>query len=388
MALKFIQSCSKLLEITRISGVSLTNHYSGKVQIKLFPRKPTTKEDIHNFQENKATVVETLENLLNIRKFTAVDLITQQRKLYQVTAHILTRNHKILQTHGIKNATIIKHPDILAAQPPALLQENLNLIKDLPFELDDVVYLAALDHFQLRHLLMKQNFLPKVDVLIRKLEATIDEIMVAFVKRPFLCKMSLAKTEENINLLKANQVSNADIIKDWWVLQYSPKLISERMSIAKKNNLDPIKTWMVRCTPDILERYIQRRSDNKLVLGDNTQVEYLSNQLQCTSEEAKALTLKLPALESKSMKKMKEIIDFLYAEGFKPYHIRRVPKILLHSVQTTKKRIRELERQGVKMDSLYMLTKSQRQYMQYYQALVKSNANKVKKVQDSNVVLK
>lgn len=33
-------------------------------------------------------------------------------------------------------------------------------------------------------------------------QATIDEIMVAFVKRPFLCKMSLAKTEENINLLK------------------------------------------------------------------------------------------------------------------------------------------------------------------------------------------
>lgn len=65
MALKFIQSCSKLLEITRISGVSLTNHYSGKVQIKLFPRKPTTKEDIHNFQENKAAVVETLENLLS-----------------------------------------------------------------------------------------------------------------------------------------------------------------------------------------------------------------------------------------------------------------------------------------------------------------------------------
>lgn len=125
---------------------------------------------------------------------------------------------------------------------------------------------------------------------------------------------------------------------------------------------------------------MKRRSENKQILGDNTLAEYISLRLDCTVDQAKALMVKLPALKNKSMKKLQDIIDFLYSEGFKPYHICRVPKILLHSVETTRKRIRELEKQGMKMDSLHMLTKSQKQYMQYYEALVKGNKNKMKSI--------
>lgn len=78
---------------------------------------------------------------------------------------------------------------------------------------------------------------------------------------------------------------------------------------------------------------------------------------------------------------MKEIIDFLYNDGYTPIHIVRNPKILLHSVETTRKRLKELEEQGVKVESLHILTKSQKQYMNYYDSLVKSSKNKM---QDKN----
>lgn len=94
-------------------------------------------------------------------------------------------------------------------------------------------------------------------------------------------------------------------------------------------------------------------------------------------EEAKMLMYKHPALQNKSMKKMKEILDFLFAQGFKPLQICRVPKILLHSVETTKQRLKELEPYGKHLDSLYMLTKSRKQYMQHFEALVKTS-NKAK----------
>lgn len=70
------------------------------------------------------------------------------------------------------------------------------------------------------------------------------------------------------------------------------------------------------------------------------------------------------------------MIDFLYNQGFSPIHIIKVPKILLHSVETTRKRLLELEALGFKVDSLSVLTKSQKQYMMYYENLVKCNKSK------------
>lgn len=73
------------------------------------------------------------------------------------------------------------------------------------------------------------------------------------------------------------------------------------------------------------------------------------------------------------MKKMKEIIDFLFAQGFQPPQICRVPKIFLHSVETMKKRLKELEPYGRHLDSLYMLTKSKKQYTQFLETLEKGS---------------
>lgn len=74
------------------------------------------------------------------------------------------------------------------------------------------------------------------------------------------------------------------------------------------------------------------------------------------------------------MKKMNEILDFLFAQGFKPSQICRVPKILLHSVETTKQRLKELKPYGKYLDSLYLLTKSKKQYMQCFEALIKASS--------------
>lgn len=95
-------------------------------------------------------------------------------------------------------------------------------------------------------------------------------------------------------------------------------------------------------------------------------------------EQAKNLIAKHPALKNKSLTKMQEIIDFLLIKGFKPIHIYRVPKILLHSVKTTQARLKELENQNVQLDSLYLLTKSQKQFKQYCEILVKCNKKKSK----------
>lgn len=74
---------------------------------------------------------------------------------------------------------------------------------------------------------------------------------------------------------------------------------------------------------------------------------------------------------------MSGMIDFLLLYGFKPIQICRSPKIMLHSVETIRKRLRELETSNIQLDSLHILTKSQRQYMSFIDSM-KANKGKMK----------
>lgn len=75
---------------------------------------------------------------------------------------------------------------------------------------------------------------------------------------------------------------------------------------------------------------------------------------------------------------MNEIIDYLYSLHIKPIHICITPKILLYSVETMKKRVEELQEQGVYIDNLRLLTKSQKQYQVYYNKLITVNKKKLR----------
>lgn len=115
-------------------------------------------------------------------------------------------------------------------------------------------------------------------------------------------------------------------------------------------------------------------------MGNNSLTEYLSQKLKCSIEEANYIITKLPALKAKSVKKIDEIITYLYEFQFKPIQICVSPKILLHSVDTVKKRVQELQKEGVHIDNLNILIKTQKKYAVYYNKLVSTNKKKLKNV--------
>lgn len=115
-------------------------------------------------------------------------------------------------------------------------------------------------------------------------------------------------------------------------------------------------------------------------MGNNSLAEYLSQRLECPIEQANYIITRLPALKGKSMKKIDETIDYLYSLGMKPIQICITPKVFLHSVETTKKRVQELQEQGVYIDNLRLLTKSQKQYQVYYNKLVSANKKKLRSI--------
>lgn len=103
--------------------------------------------------------------------------------------------------------------------------------------------------------------------------------------------------------------------------------------------------------------------ENRKILGSNSTVEeYLSKRLECSLDSAKYLTEKYPAIMKMSILKMKEILDYLYEQGYTPVHVCRVPRILVHSQETTKARIQSFKELGYLPPSLAMFCKSKRDF--------------------------
>jgi len=109
----------------------------------------------------------------------------------------------------------------------------------------------------------------------------------------------------------------------------------------------------------------------KQLLGENSVVEYLCQQLQCDIETVEYLSSKYPSLLRVHVSKLKEIFDFVYGEGFTPQQVCQVPRILLHSLETTQSRLTELRNLGYNPQSLMVLCKSKRQYTQFLEHVIR-----------------
>lgn len=366
----------KILRDNLLSFMHVKSQYGTVVSVVY--KQKSNERFTNDFKCGKRHAVNKLEELLGIRRYTALDLVLKNKKLCEVNGMTMKANYDICQKLKVSNEMCIKFPEILVQDN---LEERFEMLKKLPHDIHVTAPLVTIKMKDLERMTSmeerRRNLNLRIVTINRILGTDTAQVYEAFVSKVFLICIDLMRLEENAKILTANGVTCEEILHDLWVLKYNPKTIQQRINIVKENNIEKIKTWMIRSKREIFENYVKRRSENKLILGNYTLAEYLSERLDCSVDEAKGLMVKMPALMNKSMKKMDEIIDFLYSQGFRPYHICRVPKILLHSVQTTSKRIRELEKQGMTMDSLHMLTKSQKQYMQFYEALVKSNQQKL-----------
>lgn len=80
-------------------------------------------------------------------------------------------------------------------------------------------------------------------------------------------------------------------------------------------------------------------------------------------------------------KQIKEVLDYLLNEAkFTRYEIAQVPRILCHSLKTTKERIEELASLGCRPSSLVILCRSRREYEKFLQQWRSTNAGTPAKV--------
>lgn len=361
---------------TRPSSYSfLIGHFTN---LRYFSKTCTAiSEQSSKLKTDRINIQKRLVEILHIKPIKALEIFTSCKKYSEISSLVISNNYKLCVLNKLSKDLVLKYPYILIENE---LSKKIKILKTLEIKLTDSLPMVKLPLQRLNWLASKDDATnTRIYDIGRIFNISLNETCEILATKPFLFAVNLQHLESLLKLLMENGFPKEDIVKDMWVFKYSDSFIRTRLQCIKEHKVEPIKTWMLRCPEETLYKRIKRESDNRDILGENSVAEYLSERLKCSENVAKNVIRKQPALQTKSLLKMNEMIDCLYKHGFTASQICRFPKVLLHSTKTANNRIKELNAIGTKPDSLYILTKSQKQYMQYIETLTKAKV-KVKTV--------
>ncbi|KAL3282919.1 hypothetical protein HHI36_006077 [Cryptolaemus montrouzieri] len=363
--MKVFKNCCRFFIAVQYRQLYCTPHLTTVIKVK----EQEETDSAITPKNGKRNIIRNVQSLLDISYIKALNIVNENTKLVERNTQFLTENYAILKENGIDNRIIMKYPMLLGVP---FLDEAVRDLKTLPYPLSDTIVLSGLVKPKLDKLInsyKKQD--DKIELLSKSLQIPPDEVCETLYNRDFLISRNSEALGELLKLITDVGIPMEELRKDLWVLKYSAEKVRLRLNLIKDLNIDLPKPWMIRSPISVIENYARRRTDNREILGNDSLVEYLSKKLECTEAQAKYLIDRIPALTTKKLRTLSDIINFLYSKGFEPYHIIRVPKILVHSVETIKSRLEQLEKAGVRVESLYIFIKTQKQFIHYFETLVK-----------------
>ncbi|CAH1133984.1 unnamed protein product [Ceutorhynchus assimilis] len=297
--------CEILLNILRpkLGNVAYKNFYF--FSTKVLPEKPKTPD---------TTAREALQKILKINAFEALKLLSAHRKLSILHSDLLKNNYKICKQNRLSKKSIRNYPCVLSERN---LDSKIDKLKLLPLNLNVSLPLVQLPQKTLSLVKMNINdFMNKLKSFSTTFELPLDKTCEIFSKRLFLISKSSKEIKDILNLYYEHGFTKEDILKDLWILKYSNDFIINRLKFIQNQEKCVMKTWMLRCPEDTLIKHIRRQSENRVILGENSLVQYLSKKLHCGEANAKSLIRKHPQLQHKSLSKMNLMIDLLCKQGF------------------------------------------------------------------------
>lgn len=282
----------------------------------------------------------------------------------------LLENVEQLLEKQIGKDTVLQNPAVLVAKKEELATklQTLSTLKGLR-DLNDMIPLCTLKPYQLTRIVntMNNEWLPnesnRIYHFADKTGLPAAEVATQFARRTFMFRIPKESFMENLDQFIAHMDSE-DVLADLWAFKYSPAVVSERIARAKEVRGKKLMPWMVRCPDTVLEKSLQLTKENGELLGENeTIVEYFGKRLGFDRDVTNSIFLKTPSVKNVRVTKVKKVIDYLLEElDYTPHDIALNPRILMHSLQTTKKRMEQLRDIGCRPRSLIIVCKSQRQY--------------------------
>lgn len=240
-------------------------------------------------------------------------------------------------------ANVPKRPVRRKEKIPKTLEKNSQplFLHDSPLRKSDELFNGSYEPIPIKCNIAKEEirrkYHEKVKALADYFRCSEDAAATLIQKYNFLLKSSMESITAKLEALLEGGITKEELLNDLWILTYTVPTIEERLDLLKELNLTPVKPWLLRCSSHMLLRMATNRENNRLAMGHyKNVVDYLKERLDMTDSQTIVFSKKHPPVMHVKVAKLKEMIDFLYSEGFKPIQIYHTPRILCHSVVTIK----------------------------------------------------
>ncbi|KAF0770243.1 transcription termination factor, mitochondrial [Aphis craccivora] len=280
--------------------------------------------------------------------------------------------------HGLTSNTVLRNEWIFKINIDHLSNGLMLLKKWNPKKMDDLFVLLQLPMKRLVYLTKKTHLESKivphgnrVYYFASTFEKKPEQVCYHVMRYKFLFTRDFATLSHIYHILIENNVDKNDIWKDTWIFMYSIDQINQRIALTKTANL-PIKPWMLRSTPEVFKRTIEIKQENRVVLNKDSTAQYLAKRLKVPEKTIRCISSKYPTTLRVSPTKLKEILDFLLNEGFRPTHILSTPRVFTHSISTLQERLTELRDLGAE-PTLTALCKNKTTYQELVNKLILKN---------------
>ncbi|XP_037826754.1 transcription termination factor, mitochondrial [Lucilia sericata] len=362
---RFLQ-CSALLRNTETVCAVPSGGSEGDAEYIVPYRSEYEKRD------NAKKLVETLRSRFRLSEEEVDHIMSDEIVLKTYRQKSLRDTMETLCMEGVTKKNFVEYPWLITLEKKRL-SEKLKLLKSLNGfrDINDFVPFLRLQVPRLRKLVSALNreynhvtHGNRVYFIAEQLNVPASIVTKYLAKRLFVLEMPLDMFKTNLQHMINYKVEPMNILKDLWGFRYAPRAVELRLRRALQAKKDKIMPWMVRCPEPILQKSLQLSLDELEVLGNKTSVaEYIGERLGFSAEEAQAIMDKHPQVNTVRVTKIKEVLDYLLDEAkFTRYEIAQVPRILCHSLETTKQRMEELKKFGCRPSSLVIVCRSKREY--------------------------
>lgn len=330
--------------------------------------------DRESRRKNNSYVLNTLRKKFYLSQEDVEKVLSDKTVQLSYKQKYLTTALETLIKYGIQKETFLECPWLIIMEPKRLEEKlkelstlNLRNINDFaPFlRLNINRFMKLMKNFK-----NESTYVPhgnRIYFISEKLNLPPMIVAKYLHKRLFILEMPFGTLSKNLEHMLNYNVSPWNIIRDLWAFKYTPKSVENRLKRAVLAKKDKIMPWMVRCPETILQRSLKISLDeDKILEGKESAVAYVAERLDFSIPMTQAILNKHPAVLKVRVPKIKEVLDYLLEEeGFTRHEVAQVPRILCHSLITTKKRIEELKSVDCRMSSLAIVCKSKREYAKF-----------------------
>ncbi|KAK0172530.1 hypothetical protein PV328_005836 [Microctonus aethiopoides] len=335
--------------------------------------------------EGPETAVSALMKTLDVTNENAMKIVKQWAIFSLLSSTAIIHNDDLLREAGANKSTLRQNMFALG-ETTSNLRKKIEAIQSIDIDINSAIPLFQLTTDELKkfafitecdrkELTQHKN---RISYLSHRFNYDIYQLCEIFYRHKFMLNIPIVKLIKVTEFLTGEGgLLSKHIVNDLFIYRYSVSRIEERIKHAQKVGISTIKPWIVRCSLEDIDKVGAQISIRNKILGpEKTLVEFISEQLNCSTESVDALIKLDPSIESINIETLLKLLQFYRICGYTIEDIYRSPRALHCDPESVKTKYDMFMQHTSEKPMLFLLVSSNKIFYSKLEAWKKKNNKK------------